>query len=73
MRTLKKSDLALIAPKPEPVVIAPAVVKIDGQEVEIEEVDLEDVETLIKEVVDIIDNEEEEKGKEEKRRTEEGE
>jgi len=70
-RMLKKSDLALIAPKPEPVVAAPkvdaktgkpAVVKIDGEEVELEEVDLEDVETLIKEVVEIIDSEEEEKG-----------
>ena len=70
-RMLKKSDLALIAPKPEPVVAAPKVdaksgkpeiVKIDGEEVELEEVDLEDVETLIKEVVEIIDSEEEEKG-----------
>jgi len=71
-RILKKSDYALIEPKPEPVKVeAPAkvdpktgkaaVVKIDGEEVELEEVELEDVETLIKEVVEIIDSEEEDK------------
>ena len=72
-RILKKSEYALIEPKPEPVKVEPvavvdsksaktAVVKIDGEEVELEEVDLEDVETLIKEVVEIIDGEEEDKG-----------
>jgi RNA polymerase primary sigma factor len=71
-RMLKKSDYALIEPKPEPIqpVIAPkidaktgkaAIVKIDGEEVELEEVELEDVETLIKEAVEIIDGEEEDK------------
>lgn len=72
-RILKKSEYALIEPKPEPVKVEPvavadtksgkaAVVKIDGEEVELEEVELEDVETLIKEVVEIIDGEEEDKG-----------
>ena len=71
-RILKKSEYALIEPKPEPVapVVAAkvdpktgkaAVVKIDGEDVELEEVELEDVETLIKEVVEIIDSEEEDK------------
>ncbi len=71
-RILKKSEYALIEPKPEPVkpLEAPKmdaksgkaeVVKIDGEEVELEEVELEDVETLIKEAVDIIDGEEEDK------------
>ena len=71
-RILKKSDYALIEPKPEPVkpLVAPkidaktgkaAVVKIDGEEVELEEVELEEVETLIKEAVEIIDGEEEDK------------
>jgi RNA polymerase primary sigma factor len=71
-RMLKKSDYALIEPKPEPIkdVVAPkidaktgkvAIVKIDGEEVELEEVELEDVEVLIKEAVEIIDGEEEDK------------
>ena len=62
-RILKKTELALIAPKP--VVVAKtevksgkvAVVKIDGEEVELEEVDLEDVETLIAEAVELVDAE----------------
>ena len=69
---MKKAEYELIAPKPEPVVAAPAakidtktgksvVTKIDGEEVELEEVELEDVETLIKEVVEIIDSEDEDK------------
>ena len=76
-RMLKKVELALIAPppapKPEPVaaVAAPkidpktgkaTVVKIDGEEVEVEEVDLEDVESLIAEAVEIIDSEADDKG-----------
>ena len=69
-RMLKKVDLELIAP-PAPKVVAPkidaktgkpVVVKIDGQEVEVEEVDLEDVESLIAEAVEIIDSEAEDKG-----------
>jgi RNA polymerase primary sigma factor len=74
-RMLKKTDLALIAPPPAPVVKeAPvkveksvaggkvAVAKIDGEEVELEEVELEDVETLIAEATEIIDTEAEDKG-----------
>ena len=69
-RMLKKVELELIAP-PAPKVVAPkidaktgkpVVVKIDGQEVEVEEVDLEDVESLIAEAVEIIDSEAEDKG-----------
>jgi len=69
-RMLRKVDLELIAP-PAPKVVAPkidaktgkpVVVKIDGQEVEVEEVDLEDVESLIAEAVEIIDSEAEDKG-----------
>jgi RNA polymerase primary sigma factor len=68
-RMLKKVELELIAP-PAPKVVAPkidaktgkpVVVKIDGQEVEVEEVDLEDVESLIAEAVEIIDSEAEDK------------
>jgi len=68
-RILKKSEYALIAPKPQAVKEEPAkvdaktgkaiITKIDGEEVELEEVELEDVETLIKEVVEIIEGEEE--------------
>jgi RNA polymerase primary sigma factor len=74
-RMLKKTELALIAPPPAPVVKeAPvvaekpaaggkvAVAKIDGEEVELEEVELEDVETLIAEATEIIDTEAEDKG-----------
>jgi RNA polymerase primary sigma factor len=64
-RMLKKVELELIAP-PAPKIDAktgkPVVVKIDGQEVEVEEVDLEDVESLIAEAVEIIDAEAEDKG-----------
>jgi RNA polymerase primary sigma factor len=74
-RLLKKTELALIAPPPapvvkdEPVVKAEkpaaggkvAVAKIDGEEVELEEVELEDVETLIAEATEIIDTEAEDK------------
>ena len=69
-RMLKKVELELIAP-PAPKVVAPkidaktgkpVVVKIDGQEVEVEEVDLEDVESLIAEAVEIIESEAEDKG-----------
>ena len=69
-RKIKKVELELIAP-PAPKVVAPkidaktgkpVVVKIDGQEVEVEEVDLEDVESLIAEAVEIIDSEAEDKG-----------
>jgi len=64
-RMLRKVELELIAP-PAPKIDAktgkPVVVKIDGQEVEVEEVDLEDVESLIAEAVEIIDAEAEDKG-----------
>ncbi len=69
-RMLKKIELELIAP-PAPKVVAPkidaktgkpVVVKIDGEDVEVEEVDLEDVESLIAEAVEIIDSEAEDKG-----------
>jgi len=67
-RILKKSEYALIEPKPVPVV-APvaakagkaAIVSIDGEEVELEEVELEDVETLIAEAVELVDAEAEDK------------
>ena len=72
-RILKKAEYELVAPKPvvakiEAPKIAAAkvdsktgntvVTKIDGEDVVLEEVELEDVETLIKEVVEIIDSEE---------------
>ena len=69
-RMLKKIELELIAP-PAPKVVPPkidaktgkpVVVKIDGEDVEVEEVDLEDVESLIAEAVEIIDSEAEDKG-----------
>ena len=68
-RMLKKTELALIAPPPAPVVKAEkpvaggkvSVVKVDGIEVELEEVELEDVETLIAEATEIIDTEAEDK------------
>ncbi len=68
-RMLKKIELELIAP-PAPKVVPPkidaktgkpVVVKIDGEDVEVEEVDLEDVESLIAEAVEIIDSEAEDK------------
>jgi RNA polymerase primary sigma factor len=68
-RMLKKVDLELIAP-PAPKVVPPkidaktgkpVVVKIDGEDVALEEVELEDVESLIAEAVEIIDSEAEDK------------
>ncbi|CAN2191374.1 RpoD DNA-directed RNA polymerase, sigma subunit (sigma70/sigma32) [Candidatus Nanopelagicaceae bacterium] len=73
-RILSKAQLALIAPPPAPVVAAPAAAKIEGKaakaavvlddegnEIVVEEVELEDVETLIAEVAEIIDTEAEDK------------
>jgi RNA polymerase sigma factor RpoD-like protein len=63
-RILSKAQLALIAPKEEPKVEAPAkgakaaiVLDEDGNEIVVEEIELEDVETLIAEASDIIDAE----------------
>ena len=66
-RILSKAQLALIAPKeePKPATEAPVakggkaavVLDEDGNEIVVEEVELEDVETLIAEVVEIIDAE----------------
>ena len=67
-RMLKKIELALIAPPPAPIVAAPAeakvdkngktaVLKIDGEEVELEEVELEDLDSLVEEVKEIIEEE----------------
>ncbi|MEY4657859.1 MAG: hypothetical protein RL466_672, partial [Actinomycetota bacterium] len=66
-RILSKAQLALIAPKeePKPAAEAPAakggkaavVLDEDGNEIVVEEVELEDVETLIAEVAEIIDAE----------------
>lgn len=65
-RILSKAQLALIAPKEEPQAAAEApakggkaavVVDEDGNEIVVEEVDLEDVETLIAEAAEIIDAE----------------
>ncbi|MDP1711180.1 MAG: RNA polymerase sigma factor [Candidatus Nanopelagicaceae bacterium] len=52
-RILKKTEYALVAPKiiPVPKTDAPAVVKIDGEDVELEEVELEDLDALVAEVV----------------------
>ena len=64
-RVLKRAELDLVAP-PAPVVTAAvtttkggkaAVVKIDGQEVEVEEVELEDPEKLLEEVGEILEAE----------------
>ena len=61
-RILSKAQLALIAPKEEPKAAAKGgkaaiVLDEDGNEVVVEEVELEDVETLIAEVAEIIDAE----------------
>ena len=67
-RILSKAQLALIAPPPAPVAAsvksaegkaAKAAVVLDdeGNEIVVEEIELEDVETLIAEVTDIIDTE----------------
>ena len=64
-RVLKRAELDLVAP-PAPVASAPvstskggkaAVVKIDGEEVEVEEVELEDPEKLLEEVGEILEAE----------------
>ena len=63
-RVLKRAELDLVAP-PAPVASSvstttkggKAVVKIDGQEVEVEEVDLEDAEKLLEEVGEILEAE----------------
>ena len=63
-RVLKRAELDLVAP-PAPVTSSAAattkggkaVVKIDGQEVEVEEVDLEDAEKLLEEVGEILEAE----------------
>ncbi len=71
-RILSKAQLVLIAPPPAPVAAAPkaaegktakAAVVLDdeGNEIVVEEIELEDVETLIAEVTDIIDTESEDK------------
>nr|QOV08764.1 RNA polymerase sigma factor RpoD [Candidatus Nanopelagicales bacterium] len=76
-RILSKAQLALIAPPPAPVVAALAnststksegkapkaaiVLDDEGNEIVVEEVELEDVETLIAEVAEIIDTEAEDK------------
>ncbi len=65
-RILKKSEYALIEPKPviEKVEVKAgkvAVVNIDGEEVELEEVELEDDEKLIAEAVEVVDSEVEDK------------
>ena len=68
-RMLKKTELALIAPPAAPAAPAPSldkngkaiVVKIDGEEVELEEIEIEDDETLITEAVELVDAETEDK------------
>jgi RNA polymerase primary sigma factor len=68
-RILSKAQLALIAPPPAPVAAksegkagkAAVVLDDDGNEILVEVVELEDVETLIAEVAEIIDTEAEDK------------
>ena len=68
-RILKKSDYALIEPKPVVEKITPekivpakiAIVTIDGEEVELEEVELEDDEKIIADAVDVVEHEAEDK------------
>lgn len=68
-RTLKKSDYALIEPKPVVEKIIPekivpakvAIVTIDGEEVELEEIELEDDDKIIADAVDVVDLETEDK------------
>jgi len=63
-RILKKSDYALIEPKPVVEKIVPAkiaIVTIDGEEVELEEVELEDDEKIIADAVEVVDLEAEDK------------
>ena len=68
IKPLSKAELALVAPKPEPVKEsdAPAekgakaiVLDEDGNEIVVEEVEIEDVDTLIAEATEIIDAESE--------------
>lgn len=63
-RILKKSEYALIEPKPVVEKIVPAkiaIVTIDGEEVELEEVELEDDEKIIADAVDVVEHEAEDK------------
>lgn len=63
-RVLKKIEYAMIQPKPVVEAAKPAkvaTVSIDGEEVVLEEVELEDVETLIAEAVELVDAEAEDK------------
>ncbi len=68
-RILKKSEYALIEPKPVVEKITPektalpkiAIVTIDGEEVELEEVELEDDEKIIADAVDVVEHEAEDK------------
>ena len=67
-RVLTKAQLALIAPKEEPKPVAEVkgaktavVLDDEGNEIVVEEVELEDVETLIASATDIIDTESEDK------------
>ena len=67
-RILSKAQLALIAPPPAPVAASVAkggkaaiVLDDEGNEIVVEEVELEDVETLIAEATEIIDTEAEDK------------
>ena len=71
-RILSKAQLALIAPPPAPVAApvkaaegkagkAAVVLDDEGNEIVVEEIELEDVETLIAEATDIIDTEAEDK------------
>ena len=69
-RNLTKAQLALIAPPPAPAPVADPAAKAgkaavvlddEGNEIIVEEVELEDVETLIAEATDIIDTESEDK------------
>ena len=71
-RILSKAQLALIAPPPAPVAApvkaaegkaskAAVVLDDEGNEIVVEEIELEDVETLIAEVTDIIDTEADDK------------
>ena len=66
-RILSKAQLALIAPKEEPKPAAAkggksaVVLDDEGNEIVVEEIELEDVETLIAEVTEIVDTEAEDK------------
>jgi len=67
-RMLKKSEYALIEPKPVVEKVDAkagkiAIVSIDGEEVELEEVELEDDEKLIADAVDVVELESEDKAR----------